>query len=132
MAMDAITRTTGTYQEAANPTQKADNKLNAAQETKTTQNVVAGTTQEISPVNSEENDKVEKQRLVNAIDDANKRLVQAGTAWEFTYQLQTKRVAIQLIDRETKEVIREIPSEEHQLMLDKLRNMTGMLVDEKR
>lgn len=54
------------------------------------------------------------------------------TGCEFIYHEISNRVSITLYDKETKEVVREIPPEETIKMLDKLYELAGLIIDEKR
>ena len=54
------------------------------------------------------------------------------TKCEFSYHEETKRVSIKVIDEDTKEVIREIPPEETLDMVQRVWELAGILVDERR
>ena len=54
------------------------------------------------------------------------------TRCEYSYHEKTKRVSIKVFDDETGEMIREIPPEQSLDMLQKMWEMAGILVDEKR
>ena len=54
------------------------------------------------------------------------------TRCEYSYHEKTKRVSIKVFDDETGEMIREIPPEKSLDMLQKMWEMAGILVDEKR
>jgi flagellar protein FlaG len=54
------------------------------------------------------------------------------TRCEYSYHKETKRVSIKVIDKNTDKVIREIPPEKSLDMLQKMWEMAGILVDEKR
>lgn len=54
------------------------------------------------------------------------------TRCEYSYHEKTKRVSIKVLDDETGEVIREIPPEKSLDMLQKMWEMAGIMVDEKR
>lgn len=56
----------------------------------------------------------------------------AKTRCEYSYHEKTKRVSIKVFDDETGEVIREIPPEKSLDMLQKMWEMAGIMVDEKR
>ena len=74
-----------------------------------------------------------KQRKVReAIDRANQETRLKQTACEFSYDERTNRIAIKVKDKDTDEVIREIPAEETLEMIAKLWEQAGILVDEKR
>ena len=75
---------------------------------------------------------VSEEKLKDAIDKANKHMRPHRTRFEFNYHEETKRVSITVRDEETSEVIKEIPPEEALKMLEKLWEIAGFLVDEKR
>lgn len=68
------------------------------------------------------------------IDDAVKKanLKMEHTRCEYAYHKETNRVSIKVINADTSEVIREIPPEKSLDMLQKMWEMAGILVDEKR
>ena len=68
------------------------------------------------------------------VDDAVKRanLKMEHTRCEYSYHKKTNRGSIKVIDRDIDEVIREIPPEKSLDMLQKMWELAGMLVDEKR
>ena len=75
---------------------------------------------------------ITEEHLRDAIDKANNQMKPHRTRFEFSYHEETKRVSITVRDRETSEVIKEIPPEEALKMLEKLWEIAGFLVDEKR
>jgi len=77
----------------------------------------------------------ERQQASNkTVEDAVKRANNKmnKTRCEFSYNNEVNRVSITVYDDETGEVIREIPPEESLKMLEKLWELTGLMVDEKR
>ncbi len=66
----------------------------------------------------------------DAVSKANRRMER--TRCEYSYHKETKRVSIKVLDADTDEVIREIPPEKSLDMLQKMWEMAGILVDEKR
>ena len=54
-----------------------------------------------------------------------------NTRCEFQYHEITKRVSIKVIDKETDEIIREIPPEESLEMVEKMWELAGLIVDER-
>ncbi len=68
--------------------------------------------------------------MLDAVSKANLRM--EHTRCEYSYHKKTNRVSIKVIDRDTDEVIREIPPEKSLDMLQKMWELAGMLVDEKR
>ncbi|MBE5967373.1 MAG: flagellar protein FlaG [Lachnospiraceae bacterium] len=75
---------------------------------------------------------VSEEQLKNAIDKANNQMKPHRTRFEFAYHEETKRVSIKVFDKDTSEVIREIPPEQALDMLEKLWEIAGFLVDERR
>ena len=71
-------------------------------------------------------------RIKNAINDVNNRLKPTKTRCEFSYHEEVNRVSIKIRDRETNEIVREIPPEESIKVLEKIYEIAGLLVDEKR
>jgi flagellar protein FlaG len=75
---------------------------------------------------------VSEQKIKSAISMANNRLKVQRTRCEFSYDEETKRVSIKVLDEITEEVIKEIPPEETLEMVEKMWELAGLLVDEKR
>ena len=99
--------------------QQADVTLNLSAETKT--------------ANAEpQKEEVVSSKMKDAIDKVNAKIVPSKTRCEFSYHEDTKRVSIKVIDQNTEEVIREIPSEEALELIQRMWEMAGILVDEKR
>ena len=55
-----------------------------------------------------------------------------STKCEFSYHEPTGRISIKVMDKETDEVIREIPPEETLEMVEKMWELAGLIVDEHR
>jgi flagellar protein FlaG len=73
------------------------------------------------------------QQIKSAISQANSKLRSPHrTRCEFSYHEETKRVSIKVLDNDTQEVIREIPPEETLEMVQKMWELAGLIVDEKR
>lgn len=73
-----------------------------------------------------------EQQLKDAISKANNKLKTQRTRCEFSYHEETKRVSIKILDKETEEVIKEIPPEETLEMVEKMWELAGLLIDERR
>ncbi|MBH1942466.1 flagellar protein FlaG [Mobilitalea sibirica] len=71
-------------------------------------------------------------QVKNAVNKANTKMKQHRTGIEFQYHEDINRVSIKIFDKETDEVIREIPPEEALEMVEKMWELAGLLVDEKR
>lgn len=70
--------------------------------------------------------------IKSAVNQANEKARIKRTGCQFIYHEETKRISLKLYDKETKEVIKEIPPEETLEMVEKMWEMAGILVDEKR
>lgn len=82
---------------------------------------------------NEQKDKAAEANLLkSAISNANNKLKFKRTKCEFTIYEDINRIAIKVIDRDTEEVIREIPPEETMELVQKLWEFAGLIVDEKR
>lgn len=66
----------------------------------------------------------------SAVSEANSKL--AKTRCEYSYDEATKRVSIKVFDKDSDELIREVPPEETLEMLQKMWELAGLMVDEKR
>ena len=71
-------------------------------------------------------------QLKKAVDDINKRAVDDQSEAVFGIHEKTNRITIKIIDKKTKEVIKEFPPEKTLDMIAKVWEMAGLLVDEKR
>ena len=91
----------------------------------------------VQPVGENDGDNKEapaasQQHIKAEISKANSRLKGHNTRCEFNYHEATGRVSIKVMDRETEEVIREIPPEKTLEMIQKMWELAGFLIDEKR
>lgn len=71
-----------------------------------------------------------KEQLKKAVDEINKKANNSEAV--FGIHEGTNRVTIKLVDKDTKEVIKELPPEKTLDMIAKVWEMAGILVDEKR
>ncbi len=71
-------------------------------------------------------------RLKSILNETNNKIKPTRTRCEFSYVEDVNRVSIKVMDIDTDKVIREIPPEETLEMLQKLWEVAGLLVDEKR
>ncbi|HHV10450.1 MAG TPA: flagellar protein FlaG [Clostridiales bacterium] len=72
------------------------------------------------------------QQVKDAVSQVNSKLKMHRTRCEFSYHEETNRVSIKVFDKETNQVIREIPPEQSLEMVEKIWELAGFLVDEKR
>ena len=75
-----------------------------------------------------------ERRIKSAIDQANEKVKQQNgyRRLAFSYNKETKKISIKVYDEITKEIIREIPPEKTSDILDKVHDLAGIVVDEKR
>ena len=71
-----------------------------------------------------------KEQIKKAVDDINKKAMNSEAI--FGIHEGTNRVTIKIVDKETKEVIKELPPEKTLDMIARIWDMAGILVDEKR
>ena len=75
---------------------------------------------------------INEEQLVKAIEKAVKSIQGPYTYLEFSVHEKTRQIAVKVLDRDTGEVIREIPPEKTLDFVAKLWEMAGILVDERR
>jgi flagellar protein FlaG len=79
-----------------------------------------------------ENVSISDAQLVRAIENAIKAVQGKSTSLEFSIHQRTKLISVKVLDKDTGEVIREIPPEKSLDFVAKLWEMAGILVDERR
>ena len=72
----------------------------------------------------------ESKRIKEAVEEMNKKM--ANSEAQFGIHEATNRVTIKIVDKQTKEVIKELPPEKTLDMIARIWDMAGLLVDEKR
>lgn len=77
-----------------------------------------------------ENQAADLEAIKKAVENMNKNM--GNTEAVFGIHEGTNRVTIKLVDKETKELIKELPPEKTLDMIAKVWEMAGILVDEKR
>ena len=94
---------------------------------------VVAQTAESNTRQNDTNQQDEEKNLENikkAVENLNKSM--KNTSAVYGIHEGTNRVTIKLVDKQTKEVIKELPPEKTLDMISKVWEMAGMLVDEKR
>lgn len=77
-------------------------------------------------------DKDEKYTWImaeKAVENANSRVRSMGTTAKFEFNEEINRITITITDKSNNEIVKEIPSEDTQKMLEHIHTMTGMLMD---
>lgn len=75
---------------------------------------------------------MDEKQWINLIERANKALSGGDRSFEFSIHEATKEIVVKVIDKDTNEVIREIPNEKILDMVAKMWEMSGIFVDERR
>jgi len=70
--------------------------------------------------------------IQKAVEKANKAMQIQGRSLEFKIHEKTNEIIVRIVDTETKEVVREIPSEKILDMFASMLEQAGLLVDERR
>lgn len=94
-----------------------------------------GYTGQADSQNEEEISDAEAERQIKSvIVQANEKIKQNNgyRRLAFSYNKETKKISIKVYDESTKEIIREIPPEKMHDMLAKVKDLAGIIVDEKR
>lgn len=85
---------------------------------------------EDSSYNYAENAKMQNEKIKKAVEQLNKNLSHSSAI--FGIHEATNRVMIKIVDKDTKEVLKELPPEKTLDMIAKVWEIAGILVDEKR
>lgn len=75
---------------------------------------------------------IAEKTVIDAIEKANKKLSGVMAEFEFSIHDETKQIMVKVINKDTKETIREIPPEKTLDMVAHLWEMAGIIVDERR
>ncbi|MBZ4686920.1 MAG: flagellar protein FlaG [Clostridia bacterium] len=103
--------------------QRRQNKLQHNEKNFTGPEPIENGNMETVPVNEEQ--------VIKAIEEANKSLALTQTSFEFSIHEETKEIMVRVLNKETGEVIREIPPEKILDMIAQMWELAGLLVDEK-
>ena len=106
----------------------ADSKVSTALTVQITNTQKSGTDNGESNL-AQQNEK--KEASIKELKDIQK-VINRNTIADFGYNEPTNRITIKIKDKDTDEVIKEIPSEKALEMLAKAWELAGILVDEKR
>lgn len=121
---------------AAQPAKSAaeytDVSAQDAQPIDRTISIVEGSKEKGDSNNSQgnENRQPSNEQIKKAVETLNKKMTNSEAV--FGIHEATNRVTIKIIDKDTKEVIRELPPEKTLDMIAKVWEMAGILVDERR
>lgn len=113
----------GSMQNVAKPVDNVTLSVNAAEAKDGESNNQPGYEGEQKP-------SVSAETIRKAVEEMNKKM--ANSEAQFGIHEATNRVTIKIVDKQTKEVIKELPPEKTLDMIAKVWEMAGILVDEKR
>ena len=128
MTMEPIQSKTVAYQGSGAAVEKAQSA--AKTEIKTAEQTNAGTEAGRPADQISMPEKASDSSLKNAVEQINRK--SANMEAIFGYHEGTNRVMIKIIDKDTKEVKKEYPAEKTLDMIQKVWEMAGLMVDEKR
>lgn len=140
MAIEALKSVGAVYQASSTPevaketsqpkTQIIDIQTRAAAMAADAVKVNAKETNEQQGSGQESQGKAESENLKKAVEQINQKMSDSEAV--FGIHEKTNRITIKIVDKKTKEVIREFPPEETLDMIAKAWELAGILVDEKR
>ncbi len=78
------------------------------------------------------NQQEQNEKIRKSVEQLNKQIGHQHVEAQFGYHEATNRVTIKIVDKDTKEIIREVPPEKTLDMIAKAWELAGLLVDEKR
>jgi flagellar protein FlaG len=73
-----------------------------------------------------------EEQVIKAIERANKALIGASTTCEFSIHKATKAIMVKVIDKDSGEVLIELPPEKILDMVASMCKQSGIIIDEKR
>lgn len=129
----AVQRPQPQTQAQAEKPESADSSVHAADRVDLTTSVVENAQEKGRSDNGEQQGKEQQasnEQIRKAVEQLNKNL--ANSEAVFGIHEETNRVTIKIVDKSTKEVIRELPPEKTLDMIARVWDMAGILVDEKR
>ena len=123
-----------TYQGSASKTEDVVAQSRNSATLKVTENTINATTEEKKNEKDTTNGEptvsiTSNETIKKAVNEINQR---TNTEAIFGFHDATNRVTIKIVDKESKEVIKEYPPEETLDMIAKVWELAGILVDEKR
>lgn len=80
---------------------------------------------------SSEKSSISKQTLDKLISEVNHKFKLTNKEFSYDIHEKTNRITVKIKDAETGDIIKEIPSEESLDLAAKIKEMAGLLVDEK-
>ena len=132
-----VTATSGSVQDNTDSIQKnAGSTLPVTKNTKSSKTAATEVSSNLTEAHEKSAEVLDQltekeQNIREKAKEVNKK-INRNTVAEFGYNDPTNRITIKIKDKDTQEVIKEIPSEKALEMLEKAWEIAGILVDEKR
>lgn len=134
MGSSVSVQTTSVRKAEINPVSKPVEfaEVNSSQQAVDKATIVVSDVQEHgkNKITTEQEQQQQNARVRKAVEKMNQNM--GSTEALFGIHEGTNRVTIKIIDRETKEVIKELPPEKTLDMIEKVWELAGILVDERR
>ena len=73
----------------------------------------------------------QEKQLIKLIEDSNKTIRNNQNEFQFSVHEKTKQIVIKVVDKQTKEVVKELPPEKILDMISKMCEIAGVFVDER-
>lgn len=75
---------------------------------------------------------VQEKLIMESIETANQKILGPEKEFEFAIHKETKQIMVKIIDKNTKEILREIPPEKVLDAVARMCEIAGIFMDEKR
>ena len=133
MAIEGVKNVQATGYQASQAVTKPVEQVNVE-----TPDVVVDTPVQVAKAGKDENSgtgydtqrrEAANEQIKKAVSDINKRM--GNTSCQFGIHEGTGRVTIKIIDKDTKDVIKEFPAEQTLEMIEKAWELAGIMIDEK-
>lgn len=137
MALESVSRAAGAAYQSSSPAVQT-RQVEAPQPVVEAQPAVQQTFQSKSSENGtnrngemsrEQSVEMDNKKVQNAVADLNKKM--NNTFCQYGIHEGTGRVTIKILDKETKDVIKEFPAEETLDLIEKVWELAGIMVDKK-
>ena len=131
MTMEPVQNSAVTYQGSASPAEKTTKPATPVKESNVQSNEAKDAKKDGKKQGMVVSPEVASERSIkNAVEEINRKSQNMEAI--FGYQEGTNRVMIKILDKDTKEVKKEYPAEKTLDMIQKVWEMAGLMVDEKR
>lgn len=87
-------------------------------------------TRQVDPKNRENQDSLSMDQMKELADDMNEIMDDLQTSIGFSIREENNQVIVQIKNRDTDELVRQIPSEELLVLKEKMEEFTGLIFDQ--